>query len=378
MATTDVGSSSRAITIDRSTHLNQQPRTGHNRWHPDVEPRLEVEPGELVVLETRDALDGYLNSASTVEDFLNLPTGAIHPLTGPVFVKGAKPGDLLEIEFVEIQPQPWAFSAILPGFGFLRDSITTPYLVHWQIENGYATATELPGVRIPGAPFMGVSGVAPSRQQVAEWTRREADAVARGGVALPPDAEGAVPDSGLVATEGLRTLPPRENGGNFDVKQLTRGAKLLLPVNVDGALFSTGDAHFAQGDGEVCVTAVEMAATCSVRFAIRPNEAATKNIRWPRFERTTDFADPQVALPRRFTATMGMPVDAGGTNRAEDLTLACRSAVLNMLDLLQERGYTREQAYIISSVAVDLRISNVVDVPNYVVSALLPEDIFQT
>jgi formamidase len=376
MATVDVPLSAKRIAIDRSLHLNQQPQTGHNRWHPDVQPILEVEPGDQVVLETRDALDGYLNAQSTVADFESVPLTAVHPLTGPVFVKGAKPGDLLEIEFVDIEPQPWAFSTIMPGLGFLRDIMTTPFLVHWRIENGFATSVQIPGVRIPGAPFMGVSGVAPSRAQLAEWTRREADAAARGGFALPPNAESAVPAGGAVAREGLSTLPPRENGGNFDVKQLTRGAKLLLPVNVDGALFSTGDAHFAQGDGEVCVTAVEMAATCTVRFAIRPNEASTHKIRWPRFERTTDFANAEFALPRRFTATMGMPVDADGTNRAEDLTLACRSALLNMLDLLQDRGYSREQAYVISSVAVDLRISNVVDVPNYVVSALLPEDIF--
>ena len=376
MATAEVGSSAKSITIDRSKHLHEEPRTGHNRWHSDVEPAIEAEPGELVVLETRDALDGYLNANSTVADFGNISLGAIHPLTGPVFVKGAKPGDLLEIEFVDIQPQPWAFSMIMPGLGFLRDMMTTPFLVHWTIESGFATSTQIPGVRIPGAPFMGVSGVAPSRQQVADWSRREADAAARGGMALPPDADGAVPHVGAAATEGLRTLPPRENGGNFDVKQLTRGAKLLLPVNVEGALFSTGDGHFAQGDGEVCVTAVEMGATCTVRFAIRSGEATARNIRWPRFERSDDFGDPRYALPRRFAATMGMPVDADGTNRAEDLTLACRSALLNMLDLLQERGFSREQAYVLSSVAVDLRISNVVDVPNYVVSALLPEDIF--
>jgi len=378
MTTVRVGSPSRSVAIDRRKHLDQEPGTGHNRWHPDVPAAIEVEPGEEVTLETRDALDGYLSADSTIDDFATLPLGAIHPLTGPVFVKGARPGDLLEIEFVEIAPQPWAFSAIMPGLGFLRDTMTTPFLVHWQIANGWATSAQLPGVRIPGAPFMGVSGVAPSRQQVADWARREADAAARGGFALAPDAVGAVPASGPAATEGLRTLPPRENGGNFDVKQLTRGAKLLLPVNVDGALFSTGDAHFAQGDGEVCVTAIEMAATCSVRFAVHSGEAARRNIRWPRFSRTDDFADPRWAMPRHFTATMGMPVDADGTNHAEDLTSACRHAVLNMLDLLQERGFSREQAYVLSSVAVDLRISNVVDVPNYVVSALLPEDIFET
>jgi formamidase len=219
--------------------------------------------------------------------------------------------------------------------------------------------------------------VAPAHQQVETWARREAEHAARGGFALPPDATDAVPASGAAATAGLRTLPPRENGGNFDVKQLTRGARLLLPVAVDGALFSTGDAHFAQGDGEVCVTAVEMGSTCVVRFRLHSGEAERRNIRWPRFERSDDFVDPRWGLPRRFVATMGMPIDGQGSNRGEDLTLACRQALLNMIDLLQERGLSREQAYVLCSVAVDLRISNVVDVPNYVVSALLPEDVFQ-
>ena len=201
MTTLDVGSSSRTVTIDRGKHLDQEPRTGHNRWHPDIEPILEVEPGEQVVLETRDALDGYLNGRSTVADLAGIPMGVVHPLTGPVFIKGAKPGDLLEIEFVEILPQPWAFSSIMPGLGFLRDTMTTPFLVHWNIAEGWATSPQLPGVRIPGAPFMGVSGIAPSGQQVVEWTRREADAAARGGFALAPDPGGAVPSSGLAASD---------------------------------------------------------------------------------------------------------------------------------------------------------------------------------
>jgi len=367
-----------SIRIDRQKRLGEEPGCGHNRFHPDITPIVEIGEGEEVALETRDALDGQLKPGTTVADFPSLDVGAVHPLTGPVFVKGAAPGDLLEIEFTDIIAQPVAFSAVMPGLGFLRDVMTEPFLAHWQLRGGWATSAEIPGVRIPGAPFMGVSGVAPSRQQVADWARREAEAASRGGFVLAPDADGAVPTGGLAATEGLRTLPPRENGGNFDVKQLTRGAKLFLPVNVEGALSSTGDAHFAQGDGEVCVTAVEMAATCVVRFAVHSGEAARRNIRWPRFARTDDFADPQFGLPGRFTATMGMPVDADGTNRAEDLTSAARNALLNMLDLLQERGFSREQAYVLSSVAVDLRISNVVDVPNYVVSALLPEDIFQS
>jgi formamidase len=367
----------KSITIDRSRPLREQPATGHNRWHPDIAPVVEADEGEEVALETRDAVDGYLNAKSTEADFPGMPVGGIHPLTGPVLVKGTRPGDLLEIEFVDIVPQPWAFTAIVPGLGFLRDVMTSPFLVRWDIADGWATSRQLPRVRIPGAPFMGISGVAPSREQVASFTRREADLLARGGFVFPPDVAGAVPASGPVAREGLRTLPPRETGGNFDVKQLTKGARLLLPVAVEGALFSTGDGHFAQGDGEVCVCAVEMGATCVVRFRVHRGEAARRGIRWPRFQRTDYFVDPRWAAPQRFSATMGMPVDENGVNQGENLTTACRSAVLNMMDLLQERGFTREQAYVICSVAVDLRISNVVDVPNYVVSALLPEDIFQ-
>jgi len=367
----------KAIKIDRSRHLGDEPKTGHNRWHPDIPPIVEVEEGEEVGLETRDAADGYLPPGTGVADLANFSAGAIHPLTGPVLVKGARPGDLLEVEFLDIVPQRWGFSCILPGLGFLRDVMTTPFLAHWSIADGWATSQEVPGVRIPGAPFMGVSGVAPSPQQLEAWTKREADLLARGGLVFPPDTGGAVPSSGPAATGGLRTIPPRENGGNFDVKQLTKGAKLLLPIAVEGALFSTGDAHFAQGDGEVCLTAVEMGATCAVRFRLHRGEAGRRNIRWPRFQRSDYFADPRWAMPQKFIATMGMPVDEKGINHNGDLNLACRSALLNMIDLLQERGFSREQAYVICSVAVDLKINNVVDTPNFVVSAYLPEEIFQ-
>ena len=368
----------KTVSIDRKRKLRDEPHTGHNRWHPDIPPVIEVDEGEEVALETRDGIDGHLNAKSTEADFASMATGAIHPLTGPVLVKGARPGDLLEVEFMDIVPERWAFTAIFPGLGFLRDVMTTPFLVHWDIADGWATSRQLPRVRIPRASFMGVSGVAPSPAQVDAWARREADLLGKGGLVFPPGADGAVPAAGAAATHGLRTLPPRENGGNFDVKQLTKGSRLLLPVAVEGALFSTGDGHFAQGDGEVCVTAIEMGATCVVRFRLHRGEAERKGIRWPRFECRDYFLDPRFAVPQKLVATMGMPVDDQGVNQGENLTLACRNALLNMIALLQERGYTREQAYCICSVAVDLRVSNVVDVPNYVVSALLPEEIFQT
>jgi len=366
----------KSVEIDRSRRLKDEPATGHNRFHPDIPPLLEVDEGEEVVLQTRDGVDGHLGPSATAASVATLDAGAVHPLTGPVSVKGARAGDLLAVEFVDILPEPHAFTAIVPGLGFLRDLYTVPFLVKWRIAGGWATSPDLPGVRVPGAPFMGVSGVAPSRAQVAAWAKREADLLSRGGLVMAPDPAGAVPAKGPAATEGLRTIPPRENGGNMDVKQLTKGSTLLLPVAVDGALFSVGDGHFAQGDGEVCVTAVEMGATAVVRFRVHKGAAARAR-RGPRFSHGDYFAPPEWAAPRRFIAATGMPIRDDGVNEGENLTLACRNALLNMIDLLQERGWTREQAYVISSVAVDLRISNVVDVPNYVVTALLPEAIFE-
>ena len=365
-----------SIRIDRAKRLADEPGRGHNRYHPDIAPIVEVGEGEEVALETRDALDGQLGPSTTVADFPSLDVGAVHPLTGPVFVKGAAPGDILEIEFTDIIAQPVAFSAIMPGLGFLRDVMTESFLVHWQIRDGWATSAEIPGVRIPGGPFMGVSGVAPSAAKLREWTAREQRVIDKGGLAFPPDPAGAVP-TGPCGLAGLRTLPPRENGGNFDVKQLTRGSKLLLPVFKEGGLFSTGDGHFAQGDGEVCVTAVEMGATAVVRFKMHKGLANTRRFTAPVFSRTSYFIDPRYAAPERFLGVMGMPINQEGEIESENLTLACRNAVLNMMELLEERGFSRQQAYVICSVAVDLRISNVVDVPNYVVSALLPEAIFE-
>ncbi|HEY1932081.1 MAG TPA: acetamidase/formamidase family protein [Acetobacteraceae bacterium] len=364
-----------AIRIDRGKRLCDEPNCGHNRYHPDIPPVAEIAEGEEIALETRDALDGQIKPDTTVADFPTFDVGAVHPLTGPVFVKGAMPGDMLEIEFTDIIAQPTAFSAIMPGLGFLRDVMTEPFLVHWEIRDNWATSAQLPGVRIPGAPFMGVSAVAPSAEKLAAWTAREQRVIDRGGFALPPDAAGAVP-AGPCGLTGLRTLPPRENGGNFDVKQLTKGAKLFLPVFKEGGLFSTGDGHFAQGDGEVCVTAVEMGATAVLRFRVHKGLAERRKFSSPVFSRTGYFTDPRFAAPERFLGVMGMPINADGEIEAENLTLACRNAVLNMMELLQERGFSQQQAYVICSVAVDLRVSNVVDVPNYVVSALLPEAIF--
>ena len=183
----------RAIRIDRGKRLCDEPNCGHNRYHPDIAPVVEIDQGEEIALETRDGLDGQITPSSTVADLATLDAGAVHPLTGPVFVKGATAGDILEIEFTDIIPQSTAFTAIMPGLGFLRDVMTEPFLVHWQIKDNWATSAQLPGVRIPGAPFMGVSAVAPSAEQLVAWTAREQRVIDSGGFALPPDPAGAVP-----------------------------------------------------------------------------------------------------------------------------------------------------------------------------------------
>jgi formamidase len=365
------------IRIDRSLPLAAEPHTGHNRWHPDIPPALRCEPGDEVVLETRDTFDGAFDRQSGSKSVEEVDFGLVHPLTGPVYVAGAEPGDLLVAETLEVIPESFGFTAHVPGFGFLRQDFPEPYLVKWELADGWAMSDDVPGVRIAGAPFMGVIGVAPSRALLEAASAREADLAARNpdDPVLLPEAAGAIPPDPGIAAEGLRTVPPRENGGNVDIKQLTVGTRLLLPVSVEGALFSAGDAHFAQGDGESCGTAIEMAGTCRIRLDLRKGQAAERRITTLCYERDEPAAGS--APPGRYFATTGMCIERDGRNRFEDLTLAARNALDAMIrHLTHEYGYTPQQAYTICSVAVDLKISQAVDVPNVIVSAFLPLDIF--
>ena len=372
----------KSITIDRSKSIKEEPHSGHNRWHPDIPPVLEVDAGEEVLLETRDARDGQICPDMTTEDIKQLMekgewrTNITHPLTGPVFVKNSQPGDLLEIEYIDLIPENYGWTTFGPGRGFLRDLFTEEYLVHWFIKDNWGTSPQIPGVKIPNGMFMGTAGLAPSKMQVKEWTAREQAIVSAGGLAQLPDSTDAVPLVEPICSEGLRTIPPRENGGNADIKQLTKGSKLFVPVNVPGGLFSVGDGHFAQGDSECCITAIEMGGTAIVKFQVHKDEAARKGITFPRFSHPGYFNSPEWAIPKNFIATTGMPIRSDGVNIGEDVTLAARNALINMIDLLMERGWSKEQSYVICSVAVDLKISNIVDLPNVTVSAFLPENIF--
>jgi formamidase len=368
------------VSIDPSKPLGEEPRTGHNRWHEAIEPVVEVDPGDTIVYETRDAFDGQLNRESTAEDVENLDLSGVHPLTGPVFVKGAEPGDLLEVKLVAVEADPWeqwGYTVEVPGFGFLRDEFPDPYIVHWRLHgNEYAESEQLPGVRIRCNPHPGVLGLAPSTELRQRATERESALAERGGFALLPDPEGAVPTDEAIAREGLRTIPPRETAGNIDIKQLSPGTTVLLPVYAEGGLVSTGDVHYAQGDCEACGTAIEVRTRVHLRFGIRKGEAERRGIQDLQYFRDNYFTPPELAAPRRFFATTGIGVHKDGTNESEDLSLSAKNALLNMIEHLETRGFDRQQAYALCSVAVDLRISQVVDVPNLLVSALLPLDIF--
>ena len=334
----------------------------HNRWHPDLEPIVEVAPGEEIRLEAVDGLDGQLTRESSHADAGTLDLGLGHPLTGPVYVQGATPGDVLEVELLSYETDDFGTTAVIPGFGYLADLFTDPYLVKWEIAGGLARSEELAGVAVPEDAFAGVIGVAPSHERLEALRRREEALAERGQPVADPMPEGAMPPQ---AADGLRTIPPREIGGNLDVRQLIAGSRLWLPVDVPGALFSVGDLHFAQGDGEVCGTAIEVAGAVTVRFGLV--EGAAGRSRFPTFETP--------ARPgRRSFATTGIPVDVG-----MDLNVAAREALLEMIDHLERTyGFARPAAYALCSAAVDLRVSEVVDVPYPVVSALLPLDVFES
>jgi formamidase len=333
----------------------------HNRWHPDLEPTARVAPGDELRLECEDGLAGQLTRASTHADAGRLNLGLGHPLSGPVYVADAEPGDVLEVEFLSYEPADFGVTAVIPGFGFLADLFTDPFVVKWELRNGAARSSELPGVAVPEEPFAGVVGVAPSHELMASMRAREEEIARAGGPVADALPETAVPRE---AASGLRTIPPRETGGNLDIRQLVAGSRLLLRVSVPGALLSIGDLHFAQGDGEVCGTGIEVAGAVTLRVALQ--KGAAWRPRYPAYETPARPA-------RRCFATTGIPVAAG-----MDLTAAARAALVEMIDYLETtRGFAREAAYALCSAAVDLRISEAVDVPYPLVSALLPLDLFE-
>jgi formamidase len=323
---------------------------------------VSVDPGEEVTYEVRDSRDRLIGPGSDHEDLLGIPAIA-HPLTGPVEVRGASPGDILELEVLAYETDDFAWTAIWPGSGFLGDLFDRPFLARWELAGGVARSEQLPGVAVPACVHAGVIGVAPSRELFELAREREAAL----GTGNPPSPEHAWPPE---ATDGLRTYPPRENGGNMDIRDLGPGARLWLPVHVAGALLSVGDLHFAQGDGEVCISAIETGGTATFRVGLRQRDDGWRP-RFPCYE-----APPRP--PRAMFATTGIPLADDGSQGDLDLGLATRRALLELLGWLEHaRGMQREAAYVLMSVAAELRVSELVDAPNALVSAALPLDVFE-
>ena len=303
------------------THHRLSAETVHYAWDNSLEPRLRIEPGDSVTFDCRNSADYAFELHSTLAD---MPRVSGHPLTGPVEIAGAEPGDALEIEILELTPGRIGWTGVFPGLGLLSEDEFTPTLHIWDLSCDPAPFA--PGIAIPLEPFLGIMGVA------------------------------------LAEPGQHSTMPPRRNGGNFDTKQLTVGSRLFLPVLVPGALFSAGDGHAAQGDGEVCVSAIETEMTATLRFQLH------KGVGLPEF--------------RFVSGPLLQRTNGAGwfatTGHGPDLHEASRNAIRYMIDHLAGRlGLTREQAYILCSVAVDLKISEVVDAPNWVVSAFLPLALFE-
>ena len=365
-----------------------------NRYHPAIEPKATAKPGDIIVLHTRDALDSNYSFDAVAEDVPTFNLGEVHPMTGPVYIKGAKRGDALEVELIDIVPDEYGYTVIVPGFGFLRDIFTEPYIVNWKLTRTGAVSDNMPGVTIPYEAFPGSIGVLPGMKEVNSWKEREANLAAAGGVALTPDPAFALPadvcgENGKHKADCLRTIPPRENGGNIDVQQMQIGTKMIFPCFIDGCGLFAGDIHYAQGDGEVSGTAIEMGSIVQLRVKILPGKG--KEMDMPYVVGNDQIIDME---PTRYYQTIGIPLKAKGEippshayldsskfvdleNASEDLVIAARHALIQMIDyLVNEHGLTKEQAYVLCSVAADLRVGQVVDVPNYVVTAVLALDVF--
>jgi acetamidase/formamidase len=294
----------------------------HSRWNRSLAPRLHIASGDTAHIECVDSSGSQVHPGMNVAEFLSIDRGRIHALTGPIFVEGAAPGDALQIDVLEVAHKGWGWSSVISGLGFLKERFTEPYLFHWQLD-GEVSRSLAPAV-VPLRPFCGVMGVAPAE-----------------------DGE-------------FRTRPPGRFGGNMDVRELCAAATLYLPVLNPGALFSAGDAHAAQGDGEVCINGIECPADVTLCFHVHRNRP---------------LAGPLVETSRsqKQDAQEGSWIVVESAN---DPAAAARAATSRMIDLLAERwGFSALHAYLLCSVAMNLRLSQVVNEPMFTVSAAVPKHV---
>ncbi|KAG6663117.1 formamidase-like isoform X1 [Carya illinoinensis] len=401
------------VPIDVKKKPREQKLPLHNRWHPDIPPVAEVKTGEVFRVEMVDFSGGGITQDYTAEDIKHADPSIVHYLSGPIRVVGedgiaAKPGDLLVVEILNLGPLPgdeWGYTATFDrenGGGFLTDHFPCATKAIWYFEGIYAYSPHIPGVRFPGLTHPGVIGTAPSMELLDIWNKRERDVEENGlqnlklcevlhsrplanlptpkGCRLGKIEEGTA-EWDKIAKEAARTIPGRENGGNCDIKNLSRGSKIYLPVFVDGANLSTGDMHFSQGDGEVSFCgAIEMSGFLELKCElIRGGMKEYLTPMGPTPLHVNPIFEIGPVEPRfsEWLVFEGISVDESGRQHYLDASVAYKRAVLNAIDYLSKFGSSKEQVYLLLSCCpCEGRISGIVDSPNACATLAIPTAIF--
>lgn len=387
------------FSVDQARSMRDQAVPGHNRWHPDVPAAASVRPGSEFRVECREWTDSQIGNNDSANDVRDVDLTPCHMLSGPIAVEGAEPGDLLIVDILDLGPVPqetgpapgqgWGYTGIFAkqnGGGFLTDYFPDAYKAIWDFHGQVATSRHIPGVRFTGITHPGLFGTAPSADLLAKWNERERALIATDPdrvppLALPPLVDGVLAgnlagaDLARVGEEGARTVPARENGGNHDIKNFTRGSRVFYPVHVPGALLSGGDLHFSQGDGEITFCgAIEMGGFIDFHVDLIKGGMEKYGVT------TNPIFMPGNVEPRytEFLSFIGVSVDHDqNVNYYNDATVAYRNACLNAIEYLKKFGYSGEQAYLLLGAApIEGRISGVVDIPNACCSLYLPTAIF--
>jgi len=350
-----------------------------------------VNPGDDFIVQTYDWTGGAIKNDDCADDVRDVDLTTVHFLSGPVGVKGAEPGDLLVVDLLDIGALPdsqWGFNGFFSkknGGGFLTDHFPFAQKSIWDFHGLFTTSRHVPGVRFPGLIHPGLIGCLPDRKLLETWNKREAELIATSPDRVPPlacppfaktahcgKAQGEL--KAKIAAEGARTVPPREHGGNCDIKDLSRGSRIYFPVYVPGGGLSVGDLHFSQGDGEITFCgAIEMAGWVHMRVDLIKDGVAKYGIRNPIFK-------PSPIVPRYddFLIFEGISVDEQGRQHYLDVHIAYRQACLNAIEYLKKFGYSGAQAYaILGTAPVQGHISGVVDIPNACATLWLPTQIFE-
>lgn len=377
-----------SVDLSESPHTNENV---HNRWHPDIPINVWVEPGDDFKIETYDWTGGQIKNNDDASDVRDVELEQVHYLSGPIGVKGAEPGDLLVVEILDIgakEDMLWGFNGFFSkqnGGGFLTEHFPEAQKSIWDIDGMFTKSRHVPGVKYAGLIHPGLIGCLPDRKMLDMWNSREKALFDTDPDRTPPLAALPTTQSAHMgamkgeardkaAAEGARTVPPREHGGNCDIKDLSRGSKIYFPVYVDGAGLSMGDLHFSQGDGEITFCgAIEMAGWLHLKVELIKDGVAKYGVKNPLFR-------PSPIQPKYddFLIFEGISVDEAGTQHYLDVHIAYRQACLNAIEYLKKFGYTGAQAYaILGTAPVQGHISGVVDIPNACATLWLPTDIFE-